>query len=349
MNRNGRDSSSPTTQSSATRSETALVPFNPNQPQNHMRIMAEVQDKRAARLQEAQSLSRAGKVNIAQRAQALAPHVDKLNVERTELAKWNINGQGRNQGLTHIIDYAYAPPPRNKDSGHAQLLAHSSMTGKAIREKLGMSSDDFNKISRKDLMQGNLTPKGQRLLQHQQNLSKRMDSMMSGTTDEGEKKRIGMSSEYQALRRDKAALDPHIRDQTFYTSECDTSKQGRIQQVEKSAGLSSSESFKTPSPSNPHGSEIVGVTKELDRLSSHAATTEKVTPAKGGTVDIDTHVKVGTNPNGTSKWEFQKGVTVPNTATSSKLETDSHSSKLRVEKWGPTSTSTKYSTVMGRK
>ncbi len=43
--------------------------------------------------------------------------VAKKAEEQAALGKWNLNGDSRNQGLVHLLDYSHARPPRNLSSG----------------------------------------------------------------------------------------------------------------------------------------------------------------------------------------------------------------------------------------
>ncbi|MGE5493599.1 MAG: hypothetical protein ACM31P_20265 [Actinomycetota bacterium] len=330
------------------RTETALVVFNPNQAQNHSAIMKEVQQKRSARVDDAQSLSKLGKVDIAARAKLLEPHVAKLAAERKELDKWNLNADGRNQGLVHIIDYAYAPPPKTQNAQLSELLAHRSMTGKALRREMGLDTSAFGELQKKDLMSGEsekqpmLTKAGRKLQQNYDDVVSRMSTMMGGALD---KKAMAQTSEYKWLGEQKNYLTQDIRDETIYSLKPDDSKKGRLPLVAKSAGLPS---FKTAA--TPHGSEIIGVTQELERLrgdKSLSKTTPE--PSKGGTYTAkESWVKApDKNPNGTTHWELQRNVTIPNTAVSEKVATDSNGAKLQVVRWGTAPGKEKFSTVMG--
>lgn len=336
------------------RTETALTVFNPNLPINHMNIMQEVQTKRSARIEEAKQLSKMGGVNIKERAKQLAPHVDKLVAERKELDKWNLNAEGRNQGLVHIIDYAYAPPPRSSNKELSEMLSHKSMTGRQIRQEMGLSTAELPKFLGKDVISGDggknpsLTRGGKKLSTQLSTLDSRMKSMMSVSNEK--KREVANSNEYKYMKFEKEGLEEDIRDRTFYSLVPDESKKGRIPLVEKSAGMTKGD-FKKVTNDNPHGSEIVGVTHELDRLMSDVSTKKTPQPNTGGSTFTakEAWVKTGTHTNGRAKWELKTNQTFPNTAVSTQVETNSNGSKLKVMRWGTASGKEKYSTVMGSK
>ncbi|WP_428718023.1 hypothetical protein [Undibacterium curvum] len=320
-------------------SQRALVVYNPNLPHNHLSGMQQAREAQAARVQEARTLSKMGGVDIKARAAALTGHVDTLAKERVELSKWNLNAEGRNQGLVHIIDYGFAPPPKTQNRQLSQVMAHKSMSGRQLREHFGMSTEDFTAFASKE----GLVASDTRLSKKMSDASSAMDAQMKSTISQStNKKATALSSEYKAMAITKRRFEEGARDRQFFTLPVDESKKGRIKLVEKSAGLADHESFKSK-----HQSEIIGVTQELDRLSREPSTVATSTPSKGGTFQSTGWAKTGEKTaGGVAKWAIRTQQ-LPNTAESTSLKTTSNGSDLRVEKWGPSSATQKYSTVMG--
>lgn len=320
-------------------SQRALVVYNPNLPHNHLSGMQQAREAQAARVNEAKALSSKGRVDIKARAAALTGHVDTLAKERVELSKWNLNAEGRNQGLVHIIDYGFAPPPKTQNRQLSQVMAHKSMSGRQLREHFGMSTEDFTAFASKEGLVASDTKSSSKLKGQWSSLDSRMKSTMSSSSD---KKATGLSSEYKGMAFAKKGLEEDVRDRQFFTLPVDDSKKGRIKLAEKSAGLGGHESFKSK-----HQSEIIGVTQELDRLSREPSTVATSTPSKGGTFQSTGWAKTGEKTaSGVAKWAIRTQQ-LPNTAESTSLKTTSNGSDLRVEKWGPSSATQKYSTVMG--
>lgn len=352
--RNGSNGASPLAnaprgQASTDRTSTALVPFNPNQPENHARIMQEVQAKRDARHAEAKALSAQGGVDIKARAAALAPHVNRLAAEQQALQKWNTDGSGRNQGLRHLLDYALAPPPKD----HNSPVANSIKTGKGIRAETGMSRDDLSQFARGTASQATgLTPKGQRLQQQRDAIDQRMKASMQAVPS-SQRRNVAQSPGYQMGKWDMANLDEDIREETYFTAAQDISKKGRLEKLAESKGAPRTDTVTQKRDflrDSTHNSLIIGATQELDRLSTHASTTTTTQGSAGGTVTLnDQWVKTGTNANGTAKWEKRDNVTIANTATSTEHNTNSNNVRHNIKKWGVSPTKQLYSTVMGKK
>lgn len=280
-------------------------------------------------------------INHKESKAALKPHVEKLNAERKELDKWNSDGSGRNQGLRHITDYGYARPPATKNDKLMKLMDHQVLSGKKVREELKLSSADFEKLATKDLEPGSMTPAGKKLKQESDELGKDMKSMMKGSPSE--KKAIGQSPEYKQKQSRQKELKEQIQDETFYSLRVDDSKKGRIELVEQSRG-----SGRFKDDKEIHGSEIIGVTRELDRLKTLPSTTSKHTPPPPKEANKTFSSNDWVKNENESQWKKQPQ-TLPDTAARTTHNTDSNGSKLNIETWtpNPEKIEEKYSTVMG--
>lgn len=305
--------------------------------------LAEIESRRKIALEsELRQLSDMALVKKS--AGSLAKHVETLVAERAELNKWNLNGSGRNQGLTHIVDYAYARPAKTKDKNLLALMAHSTVSGKKLVVSLNTLdaaenplSKGFDSMIKKEGLMVISTLESRQAQSELAEVKLQMADMMKKSSD----KRVTANSEgFLTLKSKSTNLENEVFEKQYYTLATDDSKAGRIKLVENSAGLKAGE-FKSTL-----GSEIVGVTREMDRLAAHSSTTATATLPKGGTINIDGWVKVGVDGKGHAKWGVGTQ-TVANTAVSTTLKTESNGTRLRIEKWGTTSLMQNYSTVMG--
>lgn len=95
-------------------------------------------------------------------------------------------------------------------------------------------------------------------------------------------------------------------------------------------------------------SEINDVTDELDRLQAHSGTQTKKTDPTGNPVTLnDRWVKAQEATEDKSAQWVRRTETVADASVKSQQVTNSNSSKLRIQSWGPDEESMKYSTVMG--
>jgi hypothetical protein len=71
--------------------------------------------------------------------QQLQPHFEQRKTDQEALSKWNTNGQGRNQGVVHLLDYGYARPS-NLSLGNK----------KDVMKQNGLSGEQYDALSKAD-------------------------------------------------------------------------------------------------------------------------------------------------------------------------------------------------------
>ena len=305
--------------------------------------------------------------SIKERAADLSGHVDKLAGERKSLAKWNNNGDGRNQGLVHVVDYAHARPAASVKGKYGALeegsnledtIGRGALPGSAIAEKLstkGVASKDFSKFA-----DANLSPlrkddgKGARLTRSEETDSDEtrgeladIDKAIADAKKEKANaiqivplkdrgawaKKEGLAFTNKIARLEKLALD-----RTMYTVPREESKKGRVQTVERAMDAA---------PGAYKGDEINQVTNALDTLKGAPTSASTTKTQNGAPKNLGQQLgKVGTNTNGRAKWDMVD-TTINDVSSSSTMVGGSDAQKVKAHTWGPTVDSEKYSTVMG--
>jgi len=265
------------------------------------------------------------------RKEKLSAHVSKLSGERKALEKWNTDGAGRNQGLRHIIDYAYAPPPKaasdNKMNEYGALSNQVFGPKKLAENKIDVTAG----IKGGYLENVGVTEEGAQTKAELKELQSRKSKMMEEGKDSAAKKAIGLSDEYKSISDQIKMLETKLVTQSKYTLAQDTSKKGRLTEVERMNKLGAG---------GIKGKEIETVTNTLDQVGSK----EKVTMKRPEKDAMRTINKGELVREGKGKWGQQPSdVQAPNTAVSAEFEGEG----LSVKKWGPTEDSIRYSTMMG--
>lgn len=271
---------------------------------------------------------------VAQRRQELEGFIKTKRQEQRALGRWNLNAAGRNQGLVHIIDYAYAPPPRTQNKDLSRFLSNKSALGQTLIDQVKL---DPRALSGNDLVAGGLSPTGKAAQKLSTSLQGQMNTLLHGLQGQaiGQRKR---QDDFKALEGLKKKADARMLEQTYFTLAQDGSKGGRIKLVEESAGLKAG-TFKA------QGSEIRGVTTELGRLQAITAGTSSAPSNTPKQLD-GWHKSGEKTAGGRTKW-VTGAHTITDTAVSTELKTDSNNRKLKIMNWGPSSATQKHSTVMG--
>lgn len=283
---------------------------------------------------------------------SLNKHLERKLEEQKALAQWNTNARGRNQGLTHILDYAYARPPKQ---GFEELEANTGgqpISGKDLKEKHKLTDKQIQQLEKYELEKEDGTEKkllpvstkdenGKVIKTNPENSKQKLNALKAqqkeyiDSLSPEEKKNLGKDEKNQELKNQIKEAEKHLADQTAYKVPREESKKGRIEQVETATGKERG-SFKQDK------GEIVGVTEALNELSEKRENEETKGP-KGGEITLK-------NPEWVKEkdgWESKDNVKVPNTATSESYTTGNVKQSLRVEKWGPNPETMKYSSVMG--
>lgn len=297
---------------------------------------------------------------------SLNKHLERKLEEQKALAQWNTNAQGRNQGLAHILDYAYAKPPKK---GFEELEANTGrqpISGKDLREKHKHTDKDINKLEKYELdkedgtekkllpvstkdEKGNIIKTNPEKSKQDLNALKAQQKEYIDSLSPEEKKNLGKDEKNQELKNQIKEAEKQLADQTAYKVPREESKKGRIEQVETATGKEKG-SFKQDK------GEIVGVTEALNNLPPKPESVETKGP-KGGEITLNNPEWVK-NPNKWVKdsqgeyskkagWTLKDNVKVPNTATSQSYTTGNEKQSLKVEKWGANPDTMKYSSVMG--
>ncbi|HEY9778928.1 MAG TPA: DUF4157 domain-containing protein [Leptolyngbyaceae cyanobacterium] len=286
--------------------------------------------------------------------------------EQKALAQWNTNAQGRNQGLAHILDYAYARPPKK---GLEELEANTGgqpISGKGLREQNKLTDKQIQQLEKYELDKEDGTEKkllpvstkdenGKVIKTNPENSKQNLNTLKAqqkeyiDSLSPEEKKNLGIDEKNQELKNQIKEAEKQLADQTAYKVPREESKKGRIEQVETVTGKGKG-SFKQDK------GEIVGVTEALNNLPPKPESLE-TKGSKGGEITLKNPEWVN-NPNKWVKdsqgeyskkagWTLKDNVKVPNTATSQSYTTGNEKQSLKVEKWGPNPDTMKYSSVMG--
>ncbi len=303
--------------------------------------------------------------SIQERAAGLAGHVDKLASERASLDKWNLNAQGRNQGLVHVVDYARARPPTAVKGGPLNgenledTIGRGPLPGGVISEMLqerGMEAGDFGKFAAKNL-QPMLAQEGDgpRLTRtHDDDTPEDIDALRNidaaiGHAKQakseaiqqvpGNQRRAWLQGEGKPLVDRVNHLEQLALDRTLYSVPREDSKAGRVQTVARAMG-EADDAF--------DGDEINQVTNALDVMTGADDTTATHREADGSqTVDLgEQWARNGESGHGGAHWEMQP-TAIQDVSASSSYVSGGDGQKIKAHTWGPNADQEKYSTVMG--
>jgi hypothetical protein len=297
--------------------------------------------------------------------QALLGHFTRKVEEQKALGQWNTNAQGRNQGLAHILDYAYARPPKQ---GFEKLEADTGgqpISGKDLR-KHGYTDKQIQQLEKHELDKEDGTEKkllpvstkdetGKVIKTNPESSKQDLNALKAQQKEyidrlsPEEKKNLGKDKKNQELKNQIKEAEEQLADETAYKVPREESKKGRIEQVETATGKGKG-SFKQDK------GEIVGVTEALNNLPPKPESVKTKGP-EGGEITLKNPEWVK-NPNKWVKdsqgeyskkagWTLKDNVKVPNTASSQSYKTGNEKQSLEVAKWGPNPDTMKYSTVMG--
>lgn len=302
---------------------------------------------------------------IQERAGALSGHVDKLRSERASLDKWNLNGEGRNQGLVHVVDYAHARPATSVKGKYGSLentnledtIGRGAASGEDIREKLlakGVAEKDFGKFA-----SANLTPTrkdggaGARVTRPKETDDEQttasladIDAAIAAAKKEmsdainlvpGKDRGAWRTGAGAPFGKKIADLEQLALDRSMYTVPREDSKKGRVQTVERAMGAA---------PGAYAGNEINQVTGALDTLSTSVTPT---TTTKDGSNTLNLGQqwgKAGPTATGGTAWTKQD-TSIQDVSSSTSFTAGGPAQKVKAHKWGPSATTEKYSTVMG--
>ncbi|MFY0567716.1 hypothetical protein ACN28E_28345 [Archangium lansingense] len=315
-----------------------------------------------------------GKLTEAQK-QPLEAHIGKKKEEQKILGdKWNTNGQGRNQGLVHLLDYAYArpnkidttPPSTKLTDAEKSKLAQGDKAGwDGARWKEELGEKRFTELNDKGYFRKFQTeegkhfgPNGAKLndlsAQHQgakqklddtnKKLSEERNQLKSKLEAENvPKKDIGnqmkefnktnaTAKEAEKQKKVYQDLEKELANGRRYVLESDTSKKGRLGQIENSAQLP---------PGSLKGNEIKGGTEAVEKVMAEAKQNgngPKLSENKP-TKDMTSYDKIGPG-----QWKEQTTKVEDLKPTHS---SDQTAGGLNVKKWGVTENDLKLSTVMG--
>ncbi len=271
--------------------------------------------------------------------------------EHQALAKWNTNAAGRNQGLVHTLDYAYARPPKSGLEELEKNTVGQPTTAKDLKEKHGITDKQIKNLekytSKKEDGTEELLPASTRdekgnvirtdpvaKQQELENLKAAQDAYKANLSPQ-EKQNLKTDEKFQNIKEQVNEAEKKLGEETAYTVPREESKKGRIKQVEEASG-------NQPGSFKQDQGEIIGVTNALDQLTQNQ-TPEKETKGTGE----ETTLKNPEWVKDEHSWQKKSGVKVMDTARSQSHTTGNEKQSLRVEKWGPAQDKMKYSTVMG--
>ncbi|MFM0649620.1 hypothetical protein PQR14_35335 [Paraburkholderia bryophila] len=273
--------------------------------------------------------------------------------EQASFDKWNPNAQGRNQGLVHVIDYAYARPPSSKvDKRLLQpnvMGQQHSLTGAGILQRLKEAGEPDTAESFKPDKMGlvSFNPRDTEKITQKRN---ELNAFKKSEAKAGRIKEPETRKNIEKLEGEVRQLEVAGRRKSSYVFQTDDSKRGRIDLIDKSAGRAVRDANSAPPDRNmsPLGrSEISDVTSELDRLKAHPDTAHEQTEATGEPRTLKRWAKTKEGDgNKAAEWR-EKEESVIDQSVSSTHRTDSNGAKLNIKSWGPNADSLKYSTAMG--
>ncbi|WP_224365544.1 hypothetical protein [Hyalangium versicolor] len=302
----------------------------------------------------------------------LESHFGRKTQEQAALNQWNTNAAGRNQGVVHLIDYAYARPTKFDTTPPNVKLTPQQQQALKQGDKLGwneaqwkqnLGETNFNSLKSKGYFSefaggDNKVPVGanpqrwQQLTTNHQQLSSQISTGEAALKTQRQaytqqltaqgvpKKEMGakikeweaqnpQKQQLDALKAQRTGIESDMNAQRRYTLASDTSKQGRLEQIEKANGL--------PPGSLRNGNEIVGGTNAVQQHLQNNAPfpANALSPNK----PLEMYVK---QPDG--KWSLQQ-VQPQDLATtySGKQEAGG----LSIAQWGLSPEELKLSTVMG--
>lgn len=292
--------------------------------------------------------------------QAIAPLIERRKGEQESFDKWNPNARGRNQGLVHVIDYAYARPPATKVDVRLHkeevMGPHRTLTGSGVISALhasGLRTDAERKKPEQAFNPAKLGLMSPAPRYSDEITAKQEQVSAIASTEKKEGRDPTKNPEFKKLSGELKALEAKSRLDSSYVFQTDESKKGRIDLVDKSAGrdVRTREQRDLMADRNKSAvarSEINDVTDELDRLQAHSGTQTKKTDPTGNPVTLnDRWVKAQEATEDKSAQWVRRTETVADASVKSQQVTNSNSSKLRIQSWGPDEESMKYSTVMG--
>jgi hypothetical protein len=202
---------------------------------------------------------------------ALGSHIQQRVSDQASLSKWNVNGEGRNQGVVHLLDYAHARPSNlslgKKDDVKKQTglsdeqydaLSNADRSGKRSFTRQGLtnangdyklSDDQIDKLESKGYLEKLPTPAQQKADDAVKKSQGELDGLVKNKSNElknaGVKgKDLGnqlnqykeTDSNYKAKLKEVDDAKSNARNVARYTTKSDVSKKGRLDRLASADG-----------------------------------------------------------------------------------------------------------------
>jgi hypothetical protein len=296
-----------------------------------------------------------------QRAEAqLTPHLEQRVKDQAALSKWNVNGEGRNQGVVHLLDYANARPSNlslskesdvKKQTGlsdeqyaalsKADRSGHRSYTRNQLTDQgkdYKLTHDQVNKLVSKGYLEPLSTPELDKANSAVKKAQGELDGLVKNKTDELTKqgvtgKQFGQQlkqfkssdSSYAAKSEQLSKAKAQAEAVTRYTTQTDQSKKGRLERIANADGKDSL----------PRGKEIEEGTRIVSGLMNNKenlTATSKKAPSESMTQWRPTgESSQDPNANPATKW---KQTVVPPSELKTTATADFKGNGLAVKTWG---------------
>jgi len=285
---------------------------------------------------------------------ALTAHFKQQVTDQKALSKWNINAEGRNQGLVHLLDYAFARPSKlavspetdvksqcgiNEMQYHMLSLLDEPSAAPVAREVLTsparaykLTEPQLEKLVTKGYFEAFETPEFKLAKQRAETLDaelkqllllKRQEILSRHVTGKAIGTELDLYKSTDITYKDKDALCSaavlELKQKTSYVLARDISKRGRLQRIAESGGVDIA-----------RGKEIETGTKVVtDLIVSTAATNvTSSAPTRALTMWMPTGAQTA---SGRTKWHE---VVVPASGLKTTSSGEFKARGLTVKVWG---------------